>query len=67
MCVSGVVSIMVEEEMCTTKHDMVCQSVTTKHLKDRIDAHIHENRQFMLYEVFLVPQSVFYEIVIVQL
>jgi hypothetical protein len=58
---------MVEGEMCTMKHDMACQSVATKHLKDRADAHIHENRQFMLYEVFPVPQSVCYEIVIVQL
>jgi hypothetical protein len=48
-----------------------CPSIITKDLKDRVDAHVHENRQFAidkLHEVFpYVSRSLLYKIVTVQL
>jgi hypothetical protein len=72
MCVSGVVCLMGEGQMCTMKRARSGRpSVITEDLKNRVDVHVRENERFTideLHEVFpYVLRSVLYETVTVQL
>jgi hypothetical protein len=44
---------MGEGQMCTIKCDLDL-SVTARDLKDRVDAHIHENRRFVISQLHKV-------------